>query len=62
MVDASPISIAIALLSAAISSLAAAEPTQSTYLSDVRLDRDTLDKFADESDNFALTWHTDGAL
>lgn len=52
----------MALLSAAISSLAAAEPTQSTYLSDVRLDRDTLDKFADESDNFALTWHTDGAL
>ncbi len=62
MVDASRISIAIVLLGAAIGPLAATERTQNTYLSDVWFDMGTLERFADESDNFALTWHTDGAL
>jgi hypothetical protein len=40
----------------------AAEPRQSTYLSDVVIDMKTVKKFADESDNFHLTWHSDGNL
>ena len=44
------------------STLDAAEPAKSSYLADVRIDMTTLRKFADESDNFHLTWHTDGAL
>lgn len=50
------------LLGVAASPVAAAEPRQSSYLDDVRIDMTTVRKFADESDNFALSWHTDGAL
>ena len=40
------------LLGAAVSPVAAAEPRQSNYLADVRIDMSTVKKFADESDNF----------
>ena len=41
---------------------AAAEPQQSSYLADVQIDMATLRKYADESDNYHLTWHSDGSL
>ena len=41
---------------------AAAPPAPSTYITDVRIDMSTLRRLADESDNFHLTWHADGAL
>lgn len=62
MLDIMRTAVAFVLLGAAINPLMAAEPTQSRYLSDVQIDMGTLAKFAVESDNFALTWHTDGAL
>jgi len=37
-------------------------PAQSTYLSDVQINMGTVKKYADESDNFHLTWHQDGNL
>ncbi len=42
--------------------LAAAEPTRSSYIADVQIDQSTIKKFADESDNFHLTWHPNGSL
>ena len=42
--------------------LAAAEPTRSSYIADVQIDQGTIKKFADESDNFHLTWHPNGSL
>jgi len=39
-----------------------AAPTSSTYLADVRIDMTTVKRYADESDNFHLTWHGDGNL
>lgn len=41
---------------------AAAAPAPSTYLSDVQIDMGTVRKYADESDNYHLTWHGDGNL
>jgi hypothetical protein len=41
---------------------AGAEPAQSQYIKDVQIDLKTIRKFADESDNFHLTWHPDGGL
>ena len=42
----------VVLFGAAVSPLAAAEPRQSNYLDDVRIDMSTVKKFADESDNY----------
>ena len=41
---------------------AAAPPAPSTYITDVRIEMSTLRRLADESDNFHLTWHSDGAF
>jgi hypothetical protein len=43
-------------------SAVAAMPAQSSYLSDVVISMGTVKKYADESDNFHLTWHSDGNL
>ncbi len=40
----------------------AAGPAQSSYLSDVVISMGTVKKYADESDNYHLTWHSDGKL
>jgi hypothetical protein len=62
MLAVTRLSVTLVMLGAAISPFAAAEPSQSSYLRDVQIDMSTLTRFADESDNFALTWHTDGGL
>ncbi len=41
---------------------ALADLPQSTAIKDVVIDMDSLRQFADESDNFALTWHPNGSL
>ena len=41
---------------------ALADPPQSTAIKDVVIDMSSLRQFADESDNFALTWHPNGSL
>ncbi len=41
---------------------ALADLPQSTAIKDVVIDMGTLRQFADESDNFALTWHPNGSL
>lgn len=51
----------VAALSAAGAPVAAA-PAQSTYIADVQIDQSTIKKFADESDNYHLTWHSDDGL
>lgn len=40
----------------------AAELAPSSYIADVQIDIGTLHRYADESDNYHLTWHADGAL
>ena len=42
--------------------VAFAAPEPSTYITGVRIEMSSLRRFADESDNFHLTWHSDGAL
>jgi len=53
----------VALAATGASTLpAAAAPAQSGYLSDVQIDMGTVKKYADESDNYHLTWHSDDKL
>ena len=49
-------------LSAPPARAVAAAPAQSTYIADVQIDQSTIKKFADESDNYHLTWHSDDGL
>ena len=55
-----PVSLICVVLGAGGSS--AASLPQSTYIRDVQIDMTTLRRLADESDNFHLTWHSDGDL
>jgi hypothetical protein len=53
MIDVARIYATVVALGAVFSPPVTAEPSQSSYINDVRIDMSTVKKFADESDNFA---------